>query len=122
MSHATRIIGPSLSILLLLLAGCANDPPTTATVDFHRDVAPIFKARCWHCHGPQQQQGGLRLDDKAFALLGGLSGKKLAEPQTDECELLRRVTSGDPTLVMPKEGGRLTVHEVEVLRRWVKAH
>ena len=121
MSHATRIIGPSLSTVLLLIAGCANEPPATATIELHRDVAPIFKARCWHCHGPQQQQGGLRLDDKAFALLGGLSGKKLVEPRTDECELLRRVTSDDPTLVMPKEGGRLTEHEVDLLRRWVKA-
>lgn len=121
MSHATRIIGPSLSAVLLLLAGCANEPPATAAIDFHRDVAPIFKARCWHCHGPQQQQGGLRLDDKAFAFLGGLSGKKLVEPRTDECELLRRVTSNDPTLVMPREGGRLTAHELDVLHRWVKA-
>lgn len=121
MSHAMRIIGPSLIAASLLFAGCVNDPPATATIDFHRDVAPIFKARCWHCHGPQQQQGGLRLDVKAFALLGGLSGKKLVEPRTDECELLRRVTSDDPSLVMPKEGGRLTAQEVEVLQRWVKA-
>lgn len=121
MSHATRIIGPSLSALLLLLAGCANETPATTTIDFHRDVAPIFKARCWHCHGQQQQQGGLRLDDKAFALQGGLSGKKLVEPRSDECELLRRVTSDDPILVMPKEGGRLSAREVDVLRRWVKA-
>ncbi len=121
MSHATRIIGSSLRAVLFLLAGCTNEPPTTATIDFHRDVAPIFKARCWNCHGPQQQLGGLRLDEKEFALTGGLSGKKLVEPSTEECELLRRVTSDNPSLVMPKEGGRLTDREVNVLRRWVTA-
>ena len=121
MSHATRIIRLSLSTLLLLLVGCASEPAPTATIDFHNDVAPIFKARCWHCHGPQQQQGGLRLDDKTFALQGGLSGQKLVEPPTDDCELLRRVTTDDPTLAMPNEGGRLSAQEVDVLRRWVKA-
>lgn len=112
-----RIIG----VLLLLLAGCANEPPNSTTIDFHKEVAPIFKARCWHCHGPRQQQGGLRLDDNTFARQGGLSGKKLLEPATEESELLRRVTSDNPTLVMPKEGGRLSEHEIEILRRWVKA-
>lgn len=112
-----RIIG----VLLLLLAGCANEPPRSTAIDFHKEVAPIFKARCWNCHGPQQQQGGLRLDDNVFARQGGLSGKKLVEPPNDESELLRRVTSDDPTLVMPKEGGRLNEREIEILRRWVQA-
>jgi hypothetical protein len=110
-----------LSVTLLWLGGCANERPATAMIDFHKEVAPIFKARCVSCHGSQQQQGGLRLDDKAFALQGGLSGKKLVEPPTDECELLRRVSSDNPMLVMPKEGGRLTDREIGVLRRWVTA-
>lgn len=111
----------TIGALFLLLAGCAKEPPTSATIDFHKEVAPIFKARCWHCHGPQQQQGGLRLDDNVFARQGGLSGKKLFEPPTDGSELLRRVTSDSPTLVMPKEGGRLSEREIEILRRWVHA-
>ncbi len=108
-------------LLFLLLAGCAKDPPKPMAIDFHKEVAPIFKARCWNCHGPQQQQGGLRLDEKSFALQGGLSGKKLVESSTGVSELLRRVTSDDPTIVMPKEGGRLSDQEVVILRRWVAA-
>lgn len=120
MSNAATILGTAL-LAVLLSAGCAEEPPTTASIDFHREVEPILKARCWQCHGSRQQQGGLRLDEKAFALQGGLSGKKLVEPPTDESELLRRVTSDDPVLVMPKEGGRLSEAEVAVLRRWVHA-
>ncbi len=108
-------------ICWVLLAGCANEPPTTSTIDFHKEVAPIFKERCLNCHGLHQQQGGLRLDEKTFALLGGLSGKKLIGVSEDESELLRRVTSDDPTVVMPKEGGRLSEREIETLRRWVQA-
>lgn len=120
MSNAATTLGPSL-MAVLLFAGCLAEPPPMASIDFYREVEPILKTRCWHCHGPQQQQGGLRLDEKAFALQGGLSGKKLAEPPTDDSELLRRVTSDDPTVVMPKEGGRLSEQEIDVLRRWVQA-
>ena len=90
-------------------------------IDFHQEVAPIFKRRCLNCHGLHQQQGGLRLDEKTFALLGGLSGKKLIGTSADDSELLRRVISDDPTILMPKEGGRLSEQEINTLRRWVQA-
>ena len=121
MSNVVRTSGRAVLALSLLLAGCASEPPPTTTIDFHQEVAPIFKTRCLNCHGLHQQQGGLRLDEKSFALLGGLSGKKLIGDVPDESELLRRVTSDDPTVVMPKEGGRLNEREIATLRRWVQA-
>jgi len=103
------------------LMGCVGrDEPRKSGFDFHRDVAPILKARCWNCHGPTQQQGGLRLDDKSFALQGGVSGKRLVGSATENSELLRRVTSNDPTIIMPKEGGKLSEPEIATLRRWVE--
>lgn len=102
-------------------AGCASEPEPAPLVDFHRDVAPIFKARCLNCHGPQQQLGGLRLDDRTIALQGGLSGKKLIGSSAAESELLQRVTNTDPALVMPKEGGKLSDPDIETLRRWIAA-
>ena len=93
----------------------------TSMIDFHQEVAPIFKRRCLNCHGLHQQQGGLRLDEKTFALLGGLSGKKLIGTSAEDSELLRRVISDDPTTIMPKEGGRLSEQEINTLRRWVQA-
>ncbi len=119
-SNVLTIHGAGL-ICLMLLAGCANEPPPTSTMDFHQEVAPIFRRRCLNCHGLHQQQGGLRLDEKNFALLGGLSGKKLIGTSVDDSELLRRVTSVDPTIAMPKEGGRLSESEINTLRRWVQA-
>ncbi|MBC7815769.1 MAG: hypothetical protein IAG10_02595 [Planctomycetaceae bacterium] len=115
-SHCSELICAAM-----LFAGCASEPPPTSTIDFHQEVAPIFKARCLNCHGLHQQQGGLRLDEKAFALLGGLSGKKLIGASSEDSELLRRVISDDPTVVMPKEGGRLNEREIDTLRRWVQA-
>ena len=33
-------------------------------VDFAQDVQPIFRSRCYTCHGPSKQTNGLRLDEK----------------------------------------------------------
>ncbi len=120
----SKIVTPcflGLAICVLSLTGCGS-PEASKTVefDFHREVEPIFKTRCWSCHGSTQQQGGLRLDDKIHALQGGLSGKTLAGKSLEESELLRRVTTDDPAMAMPKEGGRLAEQDVETLKRWVK--
>ena len=34
-------------------------------IDFQRDIAPILEQRCWHCHGEDEQESGLRLDLRA---------------------------------------------------------
>ena len=112
---------PWFVVCLLWLVGCGSrEAPKIVEFDFQREVLPIFKTRCWSCHGPAQQQGGLRLDEKAHALQGGLSGKKLAGKSIDESELLRRVTTDDLTLVMPKEGGRLPESEIATLKKWIE--
>ncbi len=49
--------------------------PANGTVDFARDVKPIFVAACIECHGAAKRKGGLRLDIKAAAMEGGKSGE-----------------------------------------------
>jgi formylglycine-generating enzyme required for sulfatase activity/ankyrin repeat protein/mono/diheme cytochrome c family protein len=40
----------------------------TTQVDFRRDIQPLFAERCIECHGPTEQMGGLRLDQRSSAL------------------------------------------------------
>ena len=35
------------------------------TVDFERDIQPLLKESCYGCHGPTQQQGGFRFDQRS---------------------------------------------------------
>ena len=44
-------------------------------VDFEQEVRPLFEERCYRCHGPERQRGGLRLDRAESAALGGDSGQ-----------------------------------------------
>ncbi|MFN5395551.1 MAG: c-type cytochrome domain-containing protein, partial [Planctomycetota bacterium] len=49
----------------------AQEPLTLSTVDFVRDVRPIFENHCYGCHGKDKQKSGFRLDIKSRALHGG---------------------------------------------------
>ena len=70
----------ALGLLGVFAAGSIFDrnvsaaEPAAAKVDYARDVQPIFAARCYECHGPARQKGGLRLDGPAAILKGGESG------------------------------------------------
>ena len=82
--------------LLLRAADDGLPPAATKKVDFARDVAPIFEARCSMCHGPQQQMSGLRLDQKAAALKGGHSGAVIIPRDSANSRLIRLVAVSPP--------------------------
>jgi len=49
-------------IALIAASGSAAAPGAQrpASIDFQRDVQPIFREHCISCHGPDQQMNGLR--------------------------------------------------------------
>ena len=49
-------------LLSALLLSCLLPSPTTAAVDYLREVKPILARECVKCHGATQQKGGLQLD------------------------------------------------------------
>jgi mono/diheme cytochrome c family protein len=52
----------------------AGQPAPADPVDFARDVQPIFAAKCYDCHGPAKQKGGVRRDAASDPERGGDSG------------------------------------------------
>jgi mono/diheme cytochrome c family protein len=91
----------------------------TDAINFERDIRPLLHSRCIACHGPEKQQSGLRLDNKAAALKGGVSGPVIVPGKSAESELIRRVTSADQSEMMPPGGERLSAREVALLRAWI---
>jgi hypothetical protein len=106
-----------VSFVLLSSAGLRAAAP----LDYDKDVRPVLEARCFKCHGPEKQKAGLRLDVKESALKGGESGEPAIVPGNAlKSHLLKLVTSNDPTEFMPPKGERLTMAEVELIKRWVE--
>lgn len=100
---------------LIPLAGIA----APSSVDYNRDIRPIFAEHCYSCHGPEKQKGGLRLDVKAAALLGGDEGKVIHPGKSAESLLIQMVAGLKADKIMPPKGERLTQQQIAKLRRWI---
>jgi hypothetical protein len=91
---------------------------------FSRDIRPVLSNVCFACHGTDEsnRKGGLRLDLPEKAHRGGDSGEPAISPGHPETsELIRRIFSDDPSVVMPPPSSRkpLTAEERERLRTWI---
>lgn len=91
------------------------------TVEYERDIRPLLHNRCIQCHGPVKQQSGLRLDNRASAMKGGLGGAVIVPGKSGESELIRRITSNDKAEMMPPMGERLSSREIALLKAWIDA-
>lgn len=93
--------------------------------DFLRDVQPILAEHCKLCHGADanDRKSGLRLDLRDAALKGGESGAAAIVPgKLDQGELIRRITSTDPDVLMPPPDHKkpLSAQQIEKLKEWIK--
>ena len=117
----TRVRATGLFFIALsLLSAVAHSVPQEKSefVDFEREVWPILVQQCIDCHGPEEQQGQLRLDSRAAAFHGGVSGP-LFEKSVTESLLLHRLTTKDADERMPFENAPLTQKQIDVIERWI---
>lgn len=110
-------------LLFALVLAWATSSLAGEKVSFNRDIRPILSENCFFCHGfdKEKREADLRLDiaEGALADLGGYAAVVPGEPE--DSEIIARVTSDDPDLVMPPHDSpyKLTAEEAETLRRWI---
>ena len=109
--------------VLALPAICMAEQP----VSFNRDVRPILSDRCFHCHGPDEEdrQADLRLD-----LAGGPDGayRTLDDSQAikpgsiEDSAIWYRITSEDDDAMPPPDSSKqpLNDREKDIIRRWIE--
>lgn len=100
----------------------STDSAKKKSVDYARDVQPIFDAHCYSCHGPAKQESNFRLDvrNRAFAN-GDIGDPPIVPGDSKQSPLIGYVSAVDSDLVMPPEGdgNRLSEQQVQTLRRWI---
>ncbi len=116
------------SVLMACVLGVAGGlvAPAAEGPDFARDVRPILSNRCFKCHGPDEgnRESGLRLDMRDAAVAALDSGHRAIVPgRPDDSELVARITSRDPDLVMPPPHTKVTLSTTEqrILQDWIAA-
>jgi hypothetical protein len=117
---ALGIFFGTIGLAAVCQSGFAQQPPETeAVVDFHRDVQPILAASCYACHSSNEPRADLRLDSKALALEGGVSGPAILPGDSRGSLLLHRVRGEDGQPRMPRTGTPLRADQVAVLASWI---
>ncbi|MEK7830837.1 MAG: PSD1 and planctomycete cytochrome C domain-containing protein [Acidobacteriota bacterium] len=89
------------------------------SVDFKRDIEPIFAASCYQCHGAKKAAGQLRLDIKAAAMKGGISGTNIVPGNSKASTLLKRILGEGGEVRMPMGGDALKAEQIELIRKWI---
>lgn len=103
-------------IFLSCLPAIASAPALAADVSFERDVRPILKAQCFHCHGEDgETKGGLDTRLARFLLKGGKSGPAIVPGAPAASHLLDLIKSGE----MPEGNGKLTPAQIETIEQWI---
>jgi mono/diheme cytochrome c family protein len=117
-----RLSGWLFTWIALAGVGLAVCPTAASSeVDFSRDIQPLLAKRCAACHGPDTQEGGLRLDDREAAIAKLESGGRAIVPgKVAESLILERITSSDPDIQMPPEGPRLSAAQVATIKAWIE--
>jgi hypothetical protein len=109
--HSARAAAP-------VAAGTTTKFPADQIEYFEKQVRPLLAKHCVECHGPKQQEAGLRLDTRT-AILTGVEGHPAAVPGDPGRSPIIAVTKYDGDIQMPPDG-KLPADQLAVLSNWVK--
>jgi mono/diheme cytochrome c family protein len=122
MGHKRVSVAVIIGLIALVVGHHLWGPRVNAQqpkVDFVREVQPIFAAACAQCHFGERVRGELRLDNKALALKGGISGAVIVPGNSRASRLVHRVLGLGGEKRMPLGGEALKAGQVELIRRWI---
>jgi mono/diheme cytochrome c family protein len=111
------------NVLLAAALACFGFPALAEEpkVDFIKDIQPILAENCFKCHGPDNQESGLRLDKKTPAMKGGERGTPIVAGKPSESLLFRAINGGGEDVPrMPKDGEPLSNEQIASIHAWIE--
>ena len=118
-----RHVAPAVLAGLLATVSAVSAAADPA-IRFDRDIRPLLSENCYACHGPAEQEAGLRLDtaEAATAQLAS-GGRAIVAGDTKASEVLARIAATDPDVVMPPPhtNKTLSAEQRELLTKWIAA-
>ncbi len=113
----------TISLLLAMLPGGAGAAaaPSPAVTAYEGFVAPILRARCVECHGPDKQKARLALHTWEALVRGSDAGPVIAAGRPDESVLVQRLKLplDDEEHMPPSDHPQPAAAEIALLERWI---
>ena len=110
--------------MIVLAASVCVSAHAADRIDYSSQIRPILSAKCYHCHGPddESRKAKLRLDSFEEATRERSGSFAIKPGDLKKSELVHRISSKDPEEVMPppKAGHPLTEGEISLLKRWIE--
>lgn len=106
--------------LSLSTAGAADQPVAdSGSIDFEKQIKPIFAKHCVDCHKADKNESGYRLDLGGLAIKGGDRGAAIVPGKSDESLLFQALVGKGDVTAMPYEKSRLPAADIELIKNWI---
>lgn len=122
MPHAVSVFVPAA--LVAVIASATALAAESSPLRFDRDIRPLLSENCYACHGPGQQEAGLRLDSADDAMRELESGTRaIVAGDPGASEMIARINATDPDVIMPPPHAKktLTAAQKDLLTRWIQS-
>lgn len=106
-------------LLVWLLVWLSPSARAADTVEYTRDVLPIFETYCFACHSADDPHGGLVMDSFEALMKGGDTGSVLT-PGESSSSRLWLMSAGELEPIMPPDGAAgPSEEELSTLAAWI---
>jgi hypothetical protein len=112
------LCGPAIGRAETSTESAGPDPAGVEYFETH--IRPILVDNCYECHSEEsgESQGGLRLDNAASTLKGGLTGAAVIAGNLEQSLLIKAVRYEDADFAMPP-AGKLEDSQIQKLEHWI---
>ena len=107
-----------LCLLLVPVTASIHAQDPSSPEFFESRIRPLLVEHCMECHGPTQQEAGLRLDSGEGFRQGSDSGQIFDSNLPHDSLILRAVRYEDDIRMPPD--GRLSEEQIGTIEQWVK--
>lgn len=97
----------------------ADAADSADTIDFDKQIKPLFTKHCVECHKADKNESGYRLDLGNLAIQGGDRGVAIVPGKSDESLLFQALIGKGDITAMPYEKPRLPAADIELIKKWI---
>ncbi|EEF60702.1 c-type cytochrome domain-containing protein [Pedosphaera parvula] len=124
--HGTKLFLASSTLLSILSLICVNAEAENSSTNDYAAVDAIFQKHCLDCHGSQDPEGKLVLENFESLMKGGEIGAALVPSKSADSLLVQMIEGrfekeGKKKIMPPGKRPKLDATEIAAIKAWIDA-